>query len=255
MANKKTAEPSNLQAAINKYYPFLMEVRKRILFTLSGFIIGGVLGLVFYEKIIGLILKIFSLKGVNIVFTTPFQFINLAISTALVCGLLTAFPLIVAQVLSFLRPGLKQKEYRLVLSFLPFSIFLFIVGFAFGALIMRWQVEIFLGKSITLGIGNMIDITNLLSMILLTSALLGIGFQFPIIFSILMRLKVIKHEWMAKQRPWFYLGSFIFAILLPPDSILADVLLTLPLVILFETTLILNKVVIQSHLGELPTGE
>jgi sec-independent protein translocase protein TatC len=255
MANKKTAEPSSLQASINKYYPFLMEVRKRILFTLSGFIIGGVLGLIFYEKIISLILKVFSLKGVNIVFTTPFQFINLAISTALVCGLLTAFPLIIAQILSFLKPGLRRKEYRLVLSFLPFSIFLFIIGFAFGVLIMKWQVGIFLGKSTTLGIGNMIDITNLLSMILLTSALMGLGFQFPIVFSILIRLRVIKYEWLAKQRPWAYLASFMFAILLPPDSILADVLLTLPLVILFETTLILNRVVINSHLGELPTGE
>ena len=255
MANKKTAEPSSLQATINKYYPFLMEVRKRILFTLSGFIIGGVLGLVFYEKIIGLVIKIFALEGVNIVFTTPFQFISLAFSTAFVCGLLTAFPLIIGQILSFLRPGLKHKEYRLVLSFLPFSVLLFIVGFCFGAFIMRWQVSIFLSKSTTLGIGNVIDITNLLSMILLTSAFMGIGFQFPIIFSVLLRLKVIKYEWLVKQRPWAYLAAFIFAIFLPADSIPADIVLALPLVILFETTLILNRVVINSHLDELPTGE
>jgi sec-independent protein translocase protein TatC len=57
-----------------------------------------------------------------------------------------------------------------------------------------------------------------------------------------MRTGIIKHHQISKQRLWVYLGSFIFTVLLPADSILADILITLPLIILFELTLILNRI-------------
>jgi len=242
VVNIKSLEPGELQGIINKYSPFLMEVRKRISFVLSIFAIAMIVGFAFYEKIIKFLVDTLSLQGVNIVFTSPFQFINLAISCGVVIGLIFVFPLIIAQILSFLKPALRAKEYKAILVFLPFSIFLFLIGFAFGAFIMKWQIQIFLGRSTVLGIGNILDISKLLTQILLTSALMGIGFQFPILLLILIRMKVIKHHQLSKQRPWVYLGSFMFALLLPPDSLLADFVLTLPLVILFEVTLLLNKI-------------
>jgi sec-independent protein translocase protein TatC len=130
----------------------------------------------------------------------------------------------------------------MVVRFLPFSIILFLIGFIFGALIMKWQIEIFLNRSISLGIGNILDISHLLSTVLLTSTLMGIGFQFPIILLLLMRMGIINSQQLSKQRRWVYLGSFIFAVLLPPDSILADILLSLPMIIIFEITLMLNHV-------------
>lgn len=197
-------------------------------------------GFIFYEQIIKFLIDLLSLKGINIVFTSPFQFINLSISCGVATGLVVAFPVLIAQVLSFLRPALRWKEYKTVVRFLPFSIFLFLIGFTFGAIIMKWQIEIFLTRSVSLGIGNVLDISHLLSTVLITSALMGVGFQFPLILLLLMRMGIIDRRQLSKKRPWVYLGSFIFALLLPPDSILADILLTLPLIILFEFTLMLN---------------
>ena len=242
MENIKSSETSELNALINKYSPFLIEIRKRITFTLSVFAVATLVGFVFYEKIIKFLIDILSLKGINIVFTSPFQFINLAISCGLATGLVLVFPLLVYQFLSFLRPALRGKEYKMVVGFLPFSILLFLIGFSFGFLIMKWQIEIFLARSVSLGIGNILDISRLLSTVLLTSTFLGIGFQFPIIMLLLMRIGIIKHDQLSKQRLWIYLGSFIFAVLLPADSILADILITIPLVIMFELTLILNRI-------------
>jgi sec-independent protein translocase protein TatC len=127
---------------------------------------------------------------------------------------------------------------------------LFLAGFVAGVYMMKWQVEIFLARSVTLGIGNVLDISKLLTIVILTSALLGIAFQFPIILLILMRMGVIKHKQLSKQRPWVYLGSFIFALLLPPDSLVFDFVATLPLVLLFEVTLILNKILERSKMGQ-----
>lgn len=191
-----------------------------------------------------------SLKGINIVFTSPFQFINLAIACGVASGLIIVFPLIIFQIMSFLKPALKNKEFKMIVRFLPFSALLFLIGFSFGAAIMKWQIQIFLARSVSIGIGNILDISQLLTTVLLTSCLMGIGFQFPIILLLLMRMGVIKHHQLNKQRGWVYLGSFVFSMLLPPDSILADILLTLPLVILFELTLILNNILERKNVDE-----
>jgi sec-independent protein translocase protein TatC len=250
MKDIKSPTSSGLDAVINKYSPFLMEVRKRLFFVFSVFVVAMIIGFTFYEKIIKFLVEALSLKGINIVFTSPFQFINLAISCGVCVGLVAAFPLIISQLMSFLRPALKKTEYKTVLNLIPFAVFLFILGFTFGVVIMKWQIEIFLTRSVTLGIGNILDISHLLSTVILTSALMGVGFEFPVVLLILMRLKVIKHQQLSKQRPWVYVGSFIFALLLPPDSILADIILSLPLVILFEFTLLLNRILEKSKAGK-----
>lgn len=242
MENIIPFESPELSEIISKYSPFFIEARKRIIFTLVVFAVATFVGFAFYEKIIIFLIGALSLDRVNIVFTSPFQFINLAISTGIATGLVIVFPLFIVQVLYFLRPALREKEYKLVVRLLPFSAVLFLAGFALGAFVMKWQIQIFLERSLSLGIGNVLDISQLLRSVILTSALMGIGFQFPIVLLLLLRLRVIKHEMLSKRRLWIYLVSFLFAILLPADSILADVFLSLPLIILFEFTLILNRI-------------
>lgn len=227
-------------ALIAKYAPFVAEARQRLIFTLIVFAIAAITGFTFYETIIKLLIDVLDLKGVNIVFTSPFQFINLSITTGLATGVVVILPLCIAQLLSFLRPALQYKEFRMITRSLPLSIILFILGFTFGAIIMKWQIELFLAKSASLGIGNVLDISRLLTTVLLTSLIMGLGFQFPLVLSLLMRLDVITRQQLAGERLWVYLGSFLFAILLPADSILADVLLSLPLIVLFELTLLLS---------------
>lgn len=240
MDNIKPFESSQLSTIVEKYSPYIREARKRIVFTLTAFAVATIVGFIFYEDIIRFLIKVLSLQGINIVFTSPFQFINLSISCGVVTGLVIVLPLIIYQVFHFLKPALKRKEYKLLGKLLPFSIFLFIIGFFFGAIIMKWQIEIFLTRSLSLGIGNILDISGLLSTVFLTSALMGLGFQFPIVLLILTRFGIIKRKQLASRRSWIYLGSFLFAILLPPDSIIADVFLSLPLIFLFELTLIID---------------
>lgn len=228
-------------SAIEKYSPFVKEVKTRIIRTLSLFALTTIIGFVFYENIIKFLIEVLGLKGVNIVFTSPFQFINLAISCGIATGLICTFPLIISQILSFLRPALKSNEFKLIRKYIPFSLTLFLIGFVFGALIMKWQIEIFLQSSINLGIGNILDISKLLSTVLLTSAFLGMGFQFPVVILTLGRLGLLERRSLSKHRKWIYVASFAFAILLPVDSILADIILSLPLIILFEITLLLMK--------------
>lgn len=242
MEDKESAEASEVDALIAKYSPFLKEIRKRIIFTLIFFAISTIVGFVFYDKIIRFLIELLNLKGINIVFTTPFQFLNLAVSCGLATGLVLIFPLLIFQILSFLKPALRRTEFKMLIGFLPFSMVLFLGGFLFGVMIMKWQIQLSLEKSKLIGIGNILDINHLISTVLMVSVLMGLAFQLPIVLTFLVRLGIISYSGLSKQRIWAYLGSFVFAILLPPDSIIADLFLSLPTIILFELTLLVNKI-------------
>jgi sec-independent protein translocase protein TatC len=214
-----------LQEKINRYFPYLVEIRKRLLFLASLFLIAAGVGFFNYEKIVTLVLKFLELKGVNIVFTSPFQFFTLAVNSGMFVGLLAIFPFIVHQVVSFLKPALSKKEYRLVVAPLPISIFLLALGFVYGIYVMKYVVAIFYQKSVDLQIGNILDVELLLSKIVMTGLLMGLAFQFPIVMSILLHLKVFTLKAIKSQRPLAYAGAMLFVMLLPPTDIFSDILL------------------------------
>jgi len=64
---------SSLQDTINKYYPYLAEIRKRLMFVAAIFISATVLGFFYFEKVLKLALEFFKLEG-SVGFTSPFQF-------------------------------------------------------------------------------------------------------------------------------------------------------------------------------------
>lgn len=233
--------PEDLQVSLKKYYPYLMEARKRLLFIVSIFLVSGFFGFFYYERIINIVLDLLNLAGVNIVFTSPFQFFTLAVNSGFLAGTIVALPLIFLQILSFLKPALSDKEYKLILLLVPVAVVLFSGGFVFGVAIMKYVIGIFYQKSIELDIGNLLDISLLLSKIIFTGALMGLAFQFPVVMTILMRLKIVKYKAFIRQRFLAWAVAIIFAALLPPTDVLSLLLLTLPLVLLFELTLLLNR--------------
>lgn len=248
MSQADTSISAGIESTVVRYSPFFSEIRKRLIFTLSVFIICAAVGFLYYENIVHFILKIFALEGLNIVFTSPFQFLSLAVNSALLVGFIAIVPMAIFQILSFIKPALRPQEYKAVFALMPIGFLLFLAGFAFGVAIMKYVVVIFYQKSVELNIGNFIDISLLLSQILVTATLMGIAFQFPIVLTVLMRLKVVKHHTIVKQRLLVYGLSIIFAALLPPTDLLSLVLLFLPLALLFEFTILLNRYVLKSHL-------
>jgi len=237
-----------LDGVIGKYMPFLVEIRRRLLFTVSLFVIASVVTFIYADRIVRLLLSLFHLQGVNVVFTSPFQFINLSFSIAFLAGIIVIFPLLILQTLTFLKPALSRGEFKAVIYLLPISIALFISGAGFGFMVTRYVVKLFYEQSLKFNVGNFLDITQLLSQILTTSILMGLAFQFPIVMTLLLKFKVIKHTTLAKKRLWVYVAALVFAGLLPPADLLSTVVYFLPLVLLFELALLLNKWILKTHL-------
>jgi len=92
-----------------------------------------------------------------------------------------------------------------------------------------------------LGISSYLNISNLLSTVLVTSSLMGIAFQFPIVLIFLIRFKVVSYKLIAEKRFIAYILAIVFAALMPPTDIISLILLTIPLVILYEIVLFFTK--------------
>ena len=234
------------EGLIDKFSPFLNEIKKRVRLFIILFLVFAVLGFVYYEQIINFSLRIFRFEGVNIAFTSPFQFINLAFSSALAVGLIAALPLALYQIFSFLRPALKKREFRIIMTLMPLVIFLFFVGFFYGVAVMKYVISLFYEKALELEVGNLLDVSALLSQIIVTSSLLGAAFEFPVVLTALMRIGVLGYRTISSQRPMVYFICLLFASLLPPTDLLSLALLTVPLILLFESTLLINRIVLKT---------
>jgi sec-independent protein translocase protein TatC len=224
-----------------EYLPYLKELRKRIFGVLILFIIVGILGIIFSDKIITFFLKFFNFSGVNIVMTNPAQLIDLSIYTGIICGLVITLPVLIYEIISFAKPAFKKTEYKLIKTLLPIGIVLFVLGTVFGAWITQFVVVIYSEFSKNFNISNIWDIQTFFSQVIVTALCMGVVFEMPIILTILMRTKIVKRSYLAKKRRWVYAATIIFALLMPPTDILSLTLLTVPLWFLFEIALLLNK--------------
>lgn len=226
---------------INVYFPFLIEIRRRVITIFLVFSVAAIVGVVFYEKIVLFFISLLDLKGATIIFTSPFEYMNLSVNCGVVVGIIITLPLIIYQLINFFEPAMTKKEFKTIKNVIPLSLILFIAGFAVGFNMMKYVGVLSYNTSLKLGISSYLNISNLLSTVLVTSSLMGVAFQFPIVLIFLIRFKVVSYKFIAGKRIVAYILAIVFAALMPPTDILSLILLTMPLVILYEIVLLFTK--------------
>ena len=230
---------------VSKYLPYLKEVQQKLLHVLLVFGVAGAVGFIYFQKIINVIMRIFKLEGINIVLTSPYQFIDLAVNAGILVGLSLALPLLGYHLLTFIKPALKGKEYRLILRLYPISLVLFALGFLFGAWIIQLIISLYAKVSLEFSVQNLWDLSSFLSQILATGTLMALVFQLPIVLSALLQLKIMNLPALKKSRKYDYTLILVFVALLPPNDIVSLIILTIPPLLLFELTLLLNQTYVQ----------
>ena len=232
---------SSLNQAVTRYLPYLQEIQRKLYVLLAVIFASGVLGFIYYQRILSFVLQFFNLKGITIVLTNPYQFFDLAVNTGLATGVITAFPLIIIYILRFLKPALKPREYRLLLRLVPISLILFVAGFAFGAWVMQFVINLYSQTAIDFSIGNIWDISHFFAQVIIVGLCLGLVFQLPVIMTLLLRLKIVKREVFTTKRRYAYAAILILAAVLPPNDIISLAILTTVPLLLFEVALLFNQ--------------
>lgn len=231
----------NLEKGIAKYSIYLEELRRKLIFLVKIFVIAFGIGFFLTSPLVKLILKYVDLNNIKIITTSPFQFINLSMSVGFFFACVVTLPIFLFKVYSFFRNGLLKSERKLLLFSLPLGLFLFVFGFSYGVFMIYYGVNMIAKLNINLGIANYWDISTFISQILVTSSLLGILFIFPIVIKFMIKSGFITVDFLKSKRKHAIMIIFIIVSLLPPTDGLSLILMAVPLLLIFELTILFNR--------------
>ena len=159
----------------------------------------------------------------------------------LFCGIFLSIPYILYQTWSFIAPGLYINERKLILPLLISSSLLFYLGIFFAYYAVFPILFAFLTTTAPSNITIMTDINHYLDFILKLFFAFGISFEIPIATILLIKSNFITIEKLSSNRPYIILFAFFVGMLLTPPDVISQILLAIPIWVLFEIGLILGK--------------
>ena len=171
------------------------------------------------------------------------------LKVTLMAGFLIALPYVLWQAWAFVAPGLYQHEKRLVLPVLVSSLVLFALGMAFAYFFVFPVAFGFFAGYAPAGVQMMTDIDKYLSFVLTMFIAFGLTFETPVVVVVLVRMGVVSLDKLKSIRPYVIVGAFIVGAIFTPPDILSQVMLAVPLWLLFELGLLVARFVSVSKRG------
>lgn len=181
------------------------------------------------------------------VITPIFTPLKLALVTAVFIGI----PVILHQLWAFIAPGLYQHEKRLALPLLVSSIILFYAGMAFAYFVVFPLVFEFLTGFVPAGVEMATDIARYLDFVLKMFFAFGIAFEVPIATILLIAAGLTTPEKLAEKRPYIIVGAFVVGMLLTPPDVISQIMLAVPMWLLFEAGIFFAKILFKKRIEDL----
>lgn len=231
----------NFKESLAKFLPFLEDLRRRlyrgivlfVVFFCGGFLSAGI--------ILKKILQLVHIDQVTIATSSPFQFTDIAMDVGFFLAIMVSVPYILYSFYAFILPALTRREKIILFKTIPLSLVLFTVGFTYGFFILYNALGLLASINAGLGIANFWNIGQFLSQMLITAALLGLVFEFPLLLSLLIKMGITTPQTLKNNRRVAYFLTFVLTSLLPPTDGVSLVAMALPLILLYEGTLLLNN--------------
>lgn len=168
--------------------------------------------------------------------------------TSILAGFIVSFPYIIFEFWKFISPGLYEKERKNARGFIFIASLLFFIGVLFGYYIVTPLSINFLGNySVSSEIFNDFDLSSYIGLLRASVLASGIIFELPIIIYFLTRVGIVTPEFLRKNRKIsLVLVLSLSAIITPPD-IASQIIVSIPILILYEVSIIIAKVVIRNQ--------
>jgi sec-independent protein translocase protein TatC len=219
----------------------LEELRKRILRSLISVIVCSAVALYFSDTIMHWFLA--PLNGVKLYVTEVTGSFMAYFKVGLLTGILMSLPIVFWQVWGFVAPGLYIKERRKVVPFVLIATILFLGGASFCYfLVLPFALKFMIGFSGDL-LSPIITVSSYISFSGMLLLAFGVCFELPVIAYILGRLGVITSKMLSKGRRIAVVVILLVAgVLTPTPDIFTQLLLAVPLYILYETSIVVVRV-------------
>lgn len=155
-------------------------------------------------------------------------------------GFVIALPYVLYQAWAFVAPGLYTHEKKLVLPLVVSSFVLFLAGMAFAYFLVFPAVFKFMAAFVPDGVAWMTDIDKYFSFVLSTFVAFGVTFEVPVIVVVLVRAGIVPLQKLRESRPYVIVGAFVVAAIFTPPDVVSQLLLAIPLCLLFEAGLLVS---------------
>jgi sec-independent protein translocase protein TatC len=165
------------------------------------------------------------------------------VKVAMLVAFVIALPYVLYQVWAFVAPGLYVHEKRLVLPLVIASSVLFLIGMSFAYFLVFPVVFKFMASIAPEGVAWMTDIEKYLSFVLTTFIAFGLTFEVPVVVIVLVRAGLVSIQQLKESRPYVIVGAFVVGAIFTPPDVLSQVMLALPLWLLYELGIILARFV------------
>jgi sec-independent protein translocase protein TatC len=172
------------------------------------------------------------------------------VKVAFLVAFIIALPYVLYQVWAFVAPGLYMHEKRLVLPLVVASSALFIIGMSFAYFLVFPVVFKFMASIAPEGVAWMTDIDKYLSFVLTTFVAFGVTFEVPVLVIVLVRAGVVSVEKLKEIRPYVIVGAFVIGAVFTPPDVISQVMLAVPLWLLYELGIVAARVVGRSQAAD-----
>ena len=222
----------------------LRELRTRLIRSIIAFLIASGVSFYFARHVFE-VLKypvIKSYPEVELITLSPTEPLFILIKISLTVGLILASPVILFELWRFVEPALYPNEKKLFIPLLLSSIFLFALGGFFGYfVVLPMALKFLLGLGFSqLAATPYLSVNLYISFVLKMLIAFGIAFEMPIFLYMLQRAGIVSEEQLKKFRRYFIVVAFLVGALIAPD-VATQVLMAIPLLILYEVSILLGK--------------
>jgi len=221
----------------------LEELRWRLIYAIIGIVIGTIVAWIFIDQLVNFILlKPARDANANLQNLKPFGQIFLYVQVAIVAGIVVSIPNTFYQFWRFIAPALKKSEKKYIFSIVLFSSVCFLTGIVFAYFVMLPLALRFVAEFGSADIINNFAINEYMTIII--SLMLGsaIVFELPMLSFFLTKLGVLTPSFMRKYRKYAIVIILILAAFLTPPDPVSQLILAVPLVLLYEISIFISKI-------------
>lgn len=218
----------------------LLELRRRLMWTIGGLLLCFLALMPFAQQLYTFVAQPLMATlpaGTSMIATDVIAPFFVPVKVTLMAAFLLSLPHTLYQVWAFIAPALYQNEKRLVMPLVLSSVLLFFAGMAFAYFLVFPLVFKFLAGVTPVGVNMATDIDKYLSFILGMFVAFGATFEVPVVVVLLNRMGVVSLAQLRQARPYVIVGAFVLAAVITPPDVISQVLLAVPLIVLYEAGL------------------
>ncbi|MBU8915898.1 twin-arginine translocase subunit TatC [Neobacillus sp. 114] len=230
----------------------LEELRKRIIYTLIAFIIFLVGSFIYVQDIYKWLIRDLNHK---LAVLGPSEILWVYFMISGVIAIALTIPIAAYQTWRFVKPALSEKERKTTISYIPGLFILFIAGLSFGYFVVYPTVLKFL-LSLSEGQFETLFTSEKYFKFMINLTLpFGFLFEIPLVVMFLTSIGIINPRILSKARKISYFLIVLTSVLITPPDFISDILVTVPLIVLYEISINLSKIIYRKKLKQQSDNE